>query len=73
MGTNNLIFQMMKRFFKLINIFYWNVIASPEKMARHLGVIVGENCLIDTRNWSSEPYLITIGDNVQIPNKGMPI
>lgn len=39
---------------------------SPEKYARHLGVKIGKNCYIRTRNWSSEPYLITIGDNVQI-------
>ena len=35
-------------------------------MARHMGVTIGKNCLIDTRNWSSEPYLITIGNNVQV-------
>lgn len=44
---------------------YWRL-CSPEKYARKLGVTIGENCLIDTRNWSSEPYLITIGNNVQI-------
>lgn len=27
---------------------------------------IGEHCLIGTRNWPSEPYLITIGDYVQI-------
>lgn len=54
------------RLFKLINKFYWHVIASPEKEARHLGVKIGENCLISTRYWSSEPYLITIGNHVQV-------
>ena len=39
---------------------------SPEKQARHLGVSIGKDCLIATRRWSSEPYLITIGDNVQV-------
>lgn len=38
----------------------------PEKYARHIGVNIGENCLISTRNFGTEPYLITIGDNVQI-------
>ena len=56
----------MKRLFELIRIFYWNVIASPEKQVRHLGVKIGKQCLINTRYWSSEPYLITIGDYVQI-------
>lgn len=45
---------------------YWRFIASPEKYARHIGVNIGKNCLIATRNWSSEPYLVTIGNNVQV-------
>ena len=49
---------------KIINIF-WRL-QSPEKYARHIGVIIGEGCLIATRRWSSEPYLITIGNHVQI-------
>lgn len=39
---------------------------SPEKYARHIGVKIGNNCFISTREWSSEPYLITIGNNVQV-------
>lgn len=39
---------------------------SPEQYARKLGVKIGKNCFIATRNWSSEPYLIEIGDNVQV-------
>lgn len=53
-------------FLKQIKSFYWHYIASPTKYAKHIGVSVGKNCLIDTRGWSSEPYLISIGDNVQI-------
>lgn len=56
----------MKRFFRKISLFYWKFIASPEEYARHIGVKIGKNCLINTRNWSSEPYLITIGNNVQV-------
>jgi acetyltransferase-like isoleucine patch superfamily enzyme len=41
-------------------------IKSPEAYARSLGVKIGKNCLIDTRNWPSEGYLVTVGDNVQI-------
>ena len=44
---------------------FWRL-QSPEKQARHLGVTIGKNCLIATRNWSSEPYLITIGNHVQV-------
>ena len=56
----------MKRIIELLKLLYWNVIASPEKQARHLGVKIGKSCLIATRNWPSEPYLITIGNNVQL-------
>lgn len=46
--------------------FYWKSIAPPIKYARHLGVTIGDDCLISTRNWSTEPYLIKIGNHVQI-------
>lgn len=56
---------MIKRIFKLFSIFK-SRFYSPEAYARHIGVKIGKNCLIGTRNWSSEPYLITIGNNCQI-------
>lgn len=37
-----------------------------DKYARYVGVTVGKNCLIATKHFSTEPYLITIGDNCQI-------
>lgn len=49
-----------------LKLLYWRFVASPEKYARHIGVKIGKNSFISTRFWSSEPYLITIGDNVQI-------
>lgn len=52
--------------FKRIKDLYWKYFVSPEAYARHLGVKIGENCFIATRAWSSEPYLVTIGSNVQI-------
>ena len=40
---------------------------SPETYARKKGVKIGVNCVISGRNhWSSEPYLIEIGNNVRI-------
>lgn len=39
---------------------------SPACYARMLGVTIGDNCFISTRNWSSEPYLISIGNNCQV-------
>lgn len=51
---------------ELIKKIYWHVFALPEREARHLGVTIGDNCLISTRYWSSEPYLIKIGNHVQV-------
>ena len=39
---------------------------SPIKYARSIGVTIGDNCFISTNKWSSEPYLISVGNNVQI-------
>lgn len=50
-----------KRFYGLCIYFI-----SPVKYAKWLGVKIGNNCFISTKKWSSEPYLITIGDNVQV-------
>lgn len=52
--------------FRKIKSLYYKLFLTPEKYARHIGVTIGKKCLINTRNWSSEPYLVTIGDNVQI-------
>ena len=56
----------MLRIYNILKYFYWRFLASPEKYARHIGVKVGANCFIATRNFSSEPYLISIGNNCQI-------
>ena len=37
---------------------------TPEAYARRIGVTIGKGCTIDTKNWPTEPYLITIGDYV---------
>lgn len=56
---------MLKRLLQILQLVR-DRIYSPEQYARHIGVNIGKNCLIDTRNWGSEPYLITIGNNCQI-------
>lgn len=56
----------IKYIFQRINLFYWRFVASPEKYARHIGVKIGKYCFISTREWSNEPYLVTIGDHVQV-------
>lgn len=53
---------MIKR---IIKAFY-KTFMPPKSYAKHIGVKLGKNCLIATKNWSSEPYLIEIGDNVQV-------
>lgn len=54
--------------FKIILKFYWKFIASPVNYARHIGVKIGDNNLIGKGHWSSEPYLITVGNNCQLTN-----
>lgn len=45
------------------------VILSPESYARHIGVNLGTgNFIPDKDCWSSEPFLITVGNHVQITN-----
>ena len=51
---------------KKIKKVYWRFFRTPEQEARNLGVTIGEKCLISTRLWSSEPYLISIGNHVQV-------
>lgn len=55
---------MINRFFNLYKKIFW----SAEKEGRYLGVKIGKNCAIATRNFGSEPYLIAIGNYVQITN-----
>jgi len=43
-------------------IWFW----SPIKYARKMGVNLGEDCYILTKYFGSEPYLIEIGNHVQI-------
>lgn len=42
------------------------MLMSPTKYAKHIGITIGKNSWINTKNFSTEPYLITIGDNVRL-------
>lgn len=53
---------MISRILNKYKKFFW----SPEKFARSLGVKIGKNCNIQKVSFGSEPYLIEIGDHVQI-------
>ena len=51
---------------KIVDRIY-KLLLSPEQYARKIGVNIGNNNFIPDKNiWSSEPYLITIGNNCQI-------
>lgn len=53
----------------ILSKFWWKLryIKSPVEYAKHLGVEIGEGCkLVDSPNWGSEPYLITIKRNSYI-------
>lgn len=50
---------------KILN-FYRKKFWSPERYAKYLGVKIGEKCNIQDVNFGSEPYLIEIGNHVQI-------
>lgn len=56
---------MVKRFVRLYKRVFW----SYEKYARSIGVKIGKNCNIQTRSFGTEPYLVEIGDHVQITKK----
>lgn len=53
---------MVARLLLLYRRIFW----THEQFAVKMGVKIGENCRIGTRDFGSEPYLVEIGNNVQI-------
>lgn len=53
---------MINRLIRRYRKMFW----SEEKYGRSIGVKIGEGCLISTKNFSSEPYLIEIGNHCRI-------
>jgi acetyltransferase-like isoleucine patch superfamily enzyme len=53
---------------KNIKKIFLKFFLSNENFARYLGVSIGRNCDIQNVSFGSEPYLIEIGDYVQITN-----
>lgn len=51
---------------KFLKKIYWKYFATPVKYARHIGVNIGEDNLIGKNHWSTEPYLITVGNHCQL-------
>jgi acetyltransferase-like isoleucine patch superfamily enzyme len=56
----------MKYKLKLIVELLKKMFLSPEAYAKSLGVKFGRNCVFYGVVWSSEPYLIEVGNNCQI-------
>ncbi len=53
---------MLQRLLSFYRRHFW----SCERHARHLGVKIGKGCYISTRKFSSEGFLIEIGNHVRI-------
>lgn len=53
---------MLSKFFNLYIRYFW----SETKIARYKGVEIGKNSIVTGVSFGSEPYLISIGDNVRI-------
>ena len=56
----------MRKIIHAIIFLLKRLVWSKEKIARSLGVKIGKNCSIASLGFGSEPYLITIGNHVQI-------
>ena len=52
-------------FHKILTKLYY-YFASPIVYAKFIGVNIGKNNSIVKCHWSSEPYLITVGNNCQL-------
>lgn len=51
---------------KRLKLLLLKIIYSKEERAKKSGVKIGKNCSIATEYFGSEPYMIEIGDDVQI-------
>lgn len=57
---------MYKKIFKKLELYLYLFFKGGVVYGRKLGVSIGERCRIYTRHFGSEPFLITIGDDVTI-------
>ena len=54
--------MIFRRILRVLELIFY----SHEEYLRKEGVKIGKNCWISSRNFGSEPYLVEIGDHVQI-------
>tara|TARA_B110000971_G_scaffold218464_1_gene257318 strand:+ start:10 stop:552 length:543 start_codon:yes stop_codon:yes gene_type:complete len=57
---------MIKKIILKITENYWKLKLDPISHARKSGAKIGANCRVFTRNFGSEPWLISIGNNVTV-------
>lgn len=62
----NLFNNRMNRYLSKIKQLFGILFLTKEQQARKAGVHMGKGNMVATRFWSTEPYLITIGDNCQL-------
>lgn len=48
---------------KKLVLKFWKIFLSPTDYAKRVGVKIGVNCQLGTKELGSEPYLISIGDD----------
>lgn len=57
-----MLYKLTSKIINLYKVVFW----TNEQYARHKGVKIGNDCSIATLYFGSEPYLIEIGNHVQI-------
>lgn len=53
-------------FLQKLSWIYYRYFTNRITFARYLGVKIGDNCFLGACEWNSEPYLIEIGNHVQV-------
>lgn len=56
----------MHKIVAIVRNRFYQIFLDNESYARKIGVKIGSDCSIGTRRFGAEPYLITIGNHVQI-------
>ena len=62
----NIEYALVKAFGKVISVFGVSKKRLTTNWFRHHGMVIGDNCTICCNILPSEPYLVTIGNNVTI-------
>lgn len=58
--------MMLARIIKKLKALLVLFFSGKKRYAETIGVKLGKNCRVYTIDWGSEPFLITIGDNVTV-------